>query len=127
MPTPEVDAYLAALSAADRAALEHVRATIRLAAPDATEGIGYGIPVFRWMGSLIGYGATPTHCALYVMSPATLDTFRPELAGRTLSKGTIQFTADDPLPDDLVTRIVEARMAENRAARLKTKAGRAAR
>ena len=127
MPTPEVDAYLAALPAADRAALEHVRATIRLAAPDATEGIGYGIPVFRWMGSLIGYGATPKHCALYVMSPATLDTFRPELAGRTLSKGTIQFTADDPLPDDLVTRIVEARMAENRAARLKTKAGRAAR
>jgi uncharacterized protein YdhG (YjbR/CyaY superfamily) len=124
MTTPEVDAYLAALPAADRAALVHVRATIRAAAPDATEGIGYGIPVFRWMGSLIGYGATATHCALYVMSPATLDVFRPELAGRTLSKGTIQFSAGDPLPDDLVTRIVEARMAENKAARLRTKAGR---
>jgi uncharacterized protein YdhG (YjbR/CyaY superfamily) len=125
--TPEVDAYLAVLPAADRAALEHVRATIRAAAPDATEGIGYGIPVFRWHGSLIGYGATPTHCALYVMSPATLDTFRPELAGRALSKGTIQFAAEDPLPDELVTRIVKTRLAENQAARLKTKAGRAAR
>ena len=124
MVTPEVDIYLAALPAADRAALEHVRATIRAAAPDATEGIGYGVPVFRWMGSLIGYGATPKHCAIYVMSPATLDAFRPELAGRVHSKGSIQFTADDPLPDDLLTRIVEARMAENRAARLKTKAGR---
>ena len=124
MATPEVDIYLAALPAADRAALEHVRATIRAAAPDATEGIGYGVPVFRWMGSLIGYGATPKHCAIYVMSPATLDAFRPELTGRVHSKGSIQFTADDPLPDDLVTRIVEARMAENREARLKTKAGR---
>ncbi len=124
MATPEVDIYLAALPAADRAALEHVRATIRAAAPDATEGIGYGVPVFRWMGSLIGYGATPKHCAIYVMSPATLDAFRPELKGRVHSKGSIQFTADDPLPDDLVTRIVEARMAENREARLKTKAGR---
>ena len=122
MVTPEVDIYLAALPAADRAALEHVRATIRAAAPDATEGIGYGVPVFRCMGSLIGYGATPKHCAIYVMSPATLDTFRPELPGRVHSKGSIQFTADDPLPDDLVTRIVEARMAENRAARLKSKA-----
>ena len=87
MATPEVDIYLAALPAADRAALEHVRATIRAAAPDATEGIGYGVPVFRWMGSLIGYGATPKHCAIYVMSPATLDAFRPELKGRVHSEG----------------------------------------
>ena len=52
--------YLAALPAPDRAALDHVRATVRAAAPDATEGIGYGIPVFRWQGSLIGYGAILT-------------------------------------------------------------------
>ena len=109
----DVDAFLAGLSAAERGALEALRRTIADAAPAAVEGISYGVPAFKYRGRpLVSFGAGKSHCAFYVQSPAAMDAHKDELASYDTSKGTIRFTPDSPLPDDLVTKLVRARMAE---------------
>ena len=113
--TVTVDGYLAALPEAQRAALERLRALIRAAAPAATEAIGYGVPGFRLDGPLVSYGAGKAHCALYVQSPAVMQQLAAELTGLDTSKGTVRFTPDAPLPERLVTLLVEARIVENAA------------
>ncbi len=108
-----VDDYLTALPPDQRAALEHVRATIRAAAPDATEAISYGMPAFKQNGrGLVGYAAFKAHCSLFPMSSAVIAGLAGELEGFATSKGTIRFTPGAPLPDALITRIVRARLAE---------------
>jgi uncharacterized protein YdhG (YjbR/CyaY superfamily) len=128
MPTPEqpkgvsaaadIDAMLAAQPAEVRTALDRLRRTIAAAAPDAVEAISYGVPAFKYRGRpLVSYGAGKNHCAFYVQSPAVMDAHRDALAGLDTSKGTIRFSPDAPLPDDLVTALVRARMAETDAPR----------
>ncbi len=114
-PPKDVDTYLAALPADQRAALETLRRQIRAAAPGVTEVISYGVPVFKLGKSLVSLGAARKHCALYVMSSTVIDRFRDELADYSTSIGTIRFTPEAPPPEDLVTRIVAARIAENAA------------
>ena len=112
-PASTVEAYLAALPPDQRAVLEHLRATIRAAAPDATEAIGYGMPTFRQGGrGLVGYAAFKNHCSLFPMSPAVIEAHAAPLADHVTSKGTIRFSTDAPLPDALVASIVAARLAE---------------
>lgn len=98
-----------------RKALEHLRKVIRKAAPDAAEAMVYGGPGFRLNGGLVGYAAHTAHCALYPLNPALIEKFADDLATFRTSRGAIQFTPKAPLPDALVTRIVSARIAENRA------------
>ena len=106
--------YLAELSDDKRAALEALRRTIREAAPDAEECISYQLPAFRLDGKLlVSYGATTKHCAFYLMSSTTVEAHKEELKNYDTSKGTIRFQADNPLPHDLVRKLVEARIAEN--------------
>jgi uncharacterized protein YdhG (YjbR/CyaY superfamily) len=113
-----IDEYLAALPADQRAALGRLRKAIRSAAPDAEECISYRLPAFRQpQGMLVAFGATPNHCAFYLMSSKTVEAHRGELAGYDTSKGTIRFATDDPLPAALVRKLVKARMAENAAPR----------
>jgi uncharacterized protein YdhG (YjbR/CyaY superfamily) len=113
----DVEAFLEAVPEAQRAALEHLRQTIRSVVPDATEQISYGVPMFKHRGRpLVSYGAAKNHCAFYVQSPAVMDAHKGELEGYETAKGTIRFTPDTPLPDALVRRLVEARIAENEAA-----------
>lgn len=108
----EVDRYLAQLPDAQRRALEHVRAVVASAAPEATQGISYGMPAFKLRGHpLIGYAAWKAHCALYGMSAAT-ETLRADLEGFETSKGTIRFTVERPLPDRVIRDLVGLRTAE---------------
>lgn len=108
-----VEDYLAGLPGAQRQALEHLRRTIRAAAPDAEERIGYGIPTVRYRGKmLVSYGAAKEHLALYAVSHPTLAALADALGDRVTGKNTVRFTPDDPLPDDLVAQIVAARVAE---------------
>ncbi len=120
-----IDEYLAVLSPDKRAALQKLRKTIRAAAPRAEECISYQIAAFRLDGMLVGFGAAAKHCAFYLMSASTLKKFENDLEGYDLSKGTIRFQADKPLPVALVRKLVKARLAENRARRgkAKTRAG----
>ena len=112
-----IDEYLAAVSEDKRAALEALCRAIRSAAPDADECISYAVPAFRLNGVLVGFGATASHCALYLMSGTTVEAHQDELKGYDTSKGAIRFRPDNPLPDALVRKLVAARVAENRARR----------
>lgn len=111
-----IDDYLARATPQHRALLEKVRRAIHAAAPGAEEYIGYGLAGFKLNGRPLVYlGAWEKHCALYAASPSTQDQFREELMGFTVSRGTIQFTPQKPLPSGLVKRLVKARAAENAA------------
>lgn len=108
-----IDEYLAALSLAQRAALEKLRKTIRAAAPQAQECISYGLAAFRLDGkALVAFGASANHCAFYPMSGYTVAAHKAELKGYETSKGTIRFPADKPLPAALVRKLVKARIVE---------------
>ena len=114
----DVDAFLAAVPPDKRAELKKLRTTIKAAAPNATELINYGVPMFRLDGkNLVSYAAAANHCSFYVQSPAVMREFAAELKSYKQGKGSIQFSAEKPLPAALVTRLVKARIAENRKAR----------
>jgi uncharacterized protein YdhG (YjbR/CyaY superfamily) len=108
-----VDDYLASVSPPEfRRALERLREVIRDEAPEAKESISYGMPAYNLHGPLVYFGAFKNHCSLF--GAHTVGRFAPELVGHKTSKGTIQFTPDNPLPEDLVRRLVRARIEENR-------------
>ena len=105
------DAYLAAVSADKRAALETLRKTIKAAAPKAEECISYQLPAFRLNGKfLVAYGAAANHCAFYPGS--VVEALKDELKDYKTSKGTIRFPADRPLPPALVRKLVKLRIAK---------------
>ena len=115
--SPEIDAYLASLPEDRRTALEHLRDTIRAAAPDAVEAISYSIPAFKYRGRpLVSFVAATKHLSFFVQSPAVMEAHRGELEGYDTSAGTIRFTPDTPVPAELVTKLVQARMTETDAA-----------
>lgn len=116
---PTIDAYLAALPPAPRAALSALRKTIRSAAPRATELISYRVPTFEHCGGLVAFSAAPNHCALHLMSPALMRSLATELAGYEVGTATIRFTTDKPLPASLVRKLVKARIAENETRAMK--------
>jgi uncharacterized protein YdhG (YjbR/CyaY superfamily) len=112
-PAKEVDDYLAGVPADARASLERLRKTIRAAAPEATEGISYQVPMFKHQGRpLVSFGAAKNHCAFYVMSPDVVSAHAAELEGYETGKGSIRFPGDKPLPAALVKKLVKARIAE---------------
>ena len=111
----DVDEYLADVPDVPRATLTKLRKTIKAAAPKATEGIAYQIPVYKYLGMLVGFAAFKNHCSLFVMSYDVLKAYREELKQYDLDKGTIRFPLDKPLPAALVRKMVKARIAENEA------------
>lgn len=107
--TKTIDGYLATLSPENRQALERLRKIIRQAAPAAQECISYGIPAFRLQGKfLVGFGAAAKHCSFY--PGAVVATLGADLEGYDLSKGTIRFHPEKPLPSALVRKIVNTRI-----------------
>jgi uncharacterized protein YdhG (YjbR/CyaY superfamily) len=109
-----VEAYLARVPEPAQSTLRKVRAAIKAAAPkDATEGLSYGMPAFRYKGSLVAYAAFKNHCSLFPMQSSLIDSMRDELKAYRTAKGTLQFPLDKPLPAALVKKIVKARVAEN--------------
>src|SRR2546423_15278175 len=109
-----VDDYLAALPDTPRAVLEELRATIRAAAPKATETISYEMPAFKQDGRfLVSYAAFKDHCSLYPATSAVMETLGDELKPYVSGKGTLRFQADEPIPAALVKKIVKLRLEEN--------------
>lgn len=111
-----VEEYLARIPEPAQATLRTIRATIKAAAPkDATEGLSYGMPAFRYKGALVAYAAFKKHCSFFPMQASLIDAMQDELKGYRTAKGTLQFAVDKPLPAALVKKMVKVRVAENEA------------
>jgi len=105
------------LPADQRAAMQALRDTIAAAAPEAEEAISYAAPAFRYQGRpLVAYSTAKAHCSFFPMSPSVLDVYRDQLAAFDMARGTVRFVPENPIPADVVTSIVRARMAEIDAA-----------
>jgi uncharacterized protein YdhG (YjbR/CyaY superfamily) len=108
-----VDEYLAGVPEPARSTLHKIRAAIRSAAPpEATEAISYGIPTFKYKGSLVWFAAFSNHCSLFPTA-SVIEVFKNELKGFSTSKGTIHFPTGKPLPAGLVKKLVKERVAQN--------------
>ena len=79
--------------------------------PGTTEGISYGMPMFRHKGVLLWFAAFSNHCSLFP-GAAVIAALKNELKGFHTSKGTIQFPANKPLSAALVKKLVKAGLAE---------------
>jgi uncharacterized protein YdhG (YjbR/CyaY superfamily) len=107
-----VDEYLAAVPEPARSTLNRIRAVIRSTVPPgATEAISYGIPAIKYNGTLLWYAAFSDHCSLFPTS-SVIKALKNELKGYEISKGTIRFRVDKPLPATLVKKLVKERMVE---------------
>ena len=107
-----IDEYIATFPENIQALLETVRATIKAAAPDAEERISYQMPAFVLNGNLVYFAAWKKHIGLYP-APSGLEAFKEELSRYEGSKGAVKFPIDQPLPLDLISKIVRYRVAEN--------------
>lgn len=111
--TQDVDDYLAAVPEPQQATLERLRATLAALLPDAEQGISYGVPCFKLGGKgVAGFGFYKNHCTYFPMSGSITTELADELTGFVTAKGSIRFPTDEPLSDDLVARLVEARRRE---------------
>ena len=105
--------YLDSLPPDQGAALERVCAVVAAEAPGAEPGKSYGVPAFRYRGSpLLGFQAAKKHLSLFPFSPDAIEAVKDRLDGFDLAKGTIRFSPDRPVPDDVVTDLVRHRMKE---------------
>ena len=107
-----VEEYIATFPPKTKKFLKDIRSTIKLAAPQAEETISYNMPAFKLHGMLVWYAGYKEHIGLYPRT-TVIQAFKKDLAEYKQSKGTIQFPLDQPLPLDLITRIVKYRIKEN--------------
>lgn len=115
MPANPIDTYLAEVPDEQRAVLQALRARIRAIVPAAEETISYGLPAFRVEGSVvIGFKANKNDYSVYPFAGGAAERFPEELHGRTVTSGSIHFTPENPITDDLLRRIIEWRIQANR-------------
>ena len=108
----DIDQYIATFPTDVQMVLKKVRQTIRDAAPDAKETISYQMPAFRQHGILVYFAAWTKHIGLYppISGDKTLEKAVARYAG---PKGNLQFPLDEPIPYDLLERIVKLRVKQD--------------
>jgi uncharacterized protein YdhG (YjbR/CyaY superfamily) len=108
-----VAAYFSRLPEPAKSTLQTVRSAILSACPKETiEAIGYGIPTFKHNGNICAIAAFKAHCSLFPMSGFILNKFQTELSKFEVSKGTVRFPIDQPLPAALIKKIITARLTQ---------------
>ena len=112
-PAATVDEYLETIPKEMLPALEKLRAAIKKYAPDAIESISYAVPMYKYHGNLLWFGAAKKHCALYCGTGSLTDQLKDELKDFDTSKGTIRFDPAKGFPEKLLKKIIEIRLAEN--------------
>jgi uncharacterized protein YdhG (YjbR/CyaY superfamily) len=110
----DIDGYISQFSAGVQAILEQVRATIRHAAPEAKETISYMMPAFKQRGILVYFAAWKKHIGLYppISGDKALEKAIARYAG---PRGNLQFPLEEPIPYDLIERIVKLRVRQDGA------------
>ena len=107
-----IDEYIATFPEDIQEKLEVMRTTIRAAAPDAEERISYQMPAFAQKGNLVYFAMLKNHIGFYPTSSG-IAAFQQELARYKSTPGAVRFPLDEPLPLELVSKIVKFRVAEN--------------
>jgi len=108
----EVDEYLERLPKDRQAALVRLRKIIRKTIPDCTERISYQMPIFRYNKDIVGFASQKNHCSLYTMSPDLIKNMKNDLIGLKVKGTTIHFGVDDPIPEEIVVKILKYRLSE---------------
>ena len=107
------DEYLATVPDAQKAELERLRQLVRRAVPEAEEATSYGMPAFKYRKRpLLGVRASKNHLSVFPFSPEAIDAARDSLAGFDLSKGTVRFTPDKPIPESALEQRLRHRLSE---------------
>lgn len=109
----DMDSYIAGFPEHTQKMLEQMRETIRKAAPDATETISYAIPTYKYYGNMVHFAGYERHIGFYPGSSG-IEHFKNEFSGYKFAKGSVQFPLSQPLPLDLVTRMVLYCVERNR-------------
>ncbi len=105
-----VDEYIAAQPENVRPALRRLREIVRSAVPQADESIAYGMPTYKLQGKVVTHFAVwRDHYALYAMNERVQETFKDELARYNVNRGTVRFSLREPLPEQLIERLVHFR------------------
>lgn len=107
-----IDEYIATFPKNVQVILEEIRQAIRDAAPEAEEVISYQMPAFKLNGILVWFAAFKNHIGFFPKVSA-IETFKGELSDYEVSKGTVRFPLDKPIPFELVKRMVKFRVKEN--------------
>lgn len=108
-----VRAYLAALPPGARKVTRQLGDIIRRAAPGASPAFSYGMPAIAIDGQkVVWYAGWKAHSSLYPISASTRTALARELEGRANDKGTVRFAHGEPLPEGLIRKLVQARIAE---------------
>jgi len=113
MSTADVDEYLAAIDEPKRATLEALRQSIVDVVPDAEQCISYGMPAFKLQGKTVaGFAAFKHHLSYLPHSGSVLAALADDLAGYEMTKGSLHFAVDQPLPKRLVKKLVTTRLRQ---------------
>jgi uncharacterized protein YdhG (YjbR/CyaY superfamily) len=114
----EIDEYLRGVDEPNREALEALRCMILETVPEAQECISYRIPAFRLEGKVVaGFAAFKEHLSYLPFSGSVLGQLEEELDGYSMTKSALHFTADHPLPEALVRKLIAARLEQLGSAR----------
>ncbi len=109
----EVDIYIDQFPSNVREKLSDIRNVIKQNAPEANESFAYGMPAYKLNGRpLVYFAGFKNHIGFYA-TPTGHEEFKNELAGYKQGKGSVQFPIDEPMPLELVKRIVQFRVKEN--------------
>ena len=109
-----IDAYIATFTDEIQEKLKAIRSLIKDVVPIAGEKMSYGMPTFTLNGNLVHFAAFKNHIGFYP-APRGIEAFQHELSAYKGSKGSVQFPLSEPLPFDLIRKIVEFRVSENMA------------
>ena len=105
-----VDSYLKKLNPEDKKQLERIRQTVLKIVPNAEEVISYGMPGIKINGSyLCGYAAFKDHLSFFPTAEP-VEVLSEKLKKYKTSKGTIQFTQENPLPESLIKQLIKIRL-----------------
>ncbi len=111
-PSTTIDEYISKCPEDVRPVLVRIRAVIRESAPEAVERISYQMPGFYQNGMLVWFAAHKHHVGFYPTASG-IEAFKEELSGYKKSKGAVQFPLEEPMPYDLIRKIVRFKVAEN--------------